>query len=199
VLTSTTRSAPRRPRATARRAGAVLALVVACALTAACGPADDAEPAPAVSYAGGDITEAQYVSIVRAVHACMVDKGYDVDDVTKRTDGVTYGFTFSGSGGGDGPSPNRQQDLVACEQQYGLMEAELAYQDQVALGGADREVVFAELAECLDTAGVPGVTSADSAQDVQDRIAALTDSGQDSSAAAACWTSYSTRLFGSLA
>lgn len=173
-------------------------LAVALVLLAGCsGTAVPDGPAPGPSYSAGPITEAQYVAIVRAVHACMVDKGYDVEDVSRRTDGVTYGFQFSGSGTGSG-SLSGQQDLVECEERYGLMAAEIAFQDQVALSGAEREAVYGQLIACLDAAGVTGITSASTALDVGAAIESLERSGADVSAATTCWTQYSTQLFGSL-
>jgi hypothetical protein len=165
---------------------------------AGCTTSDDGSvPTAGVSYGGGEISEAQYVSIVRAVHACMADKGYDVEDVQRRTDGVTYGFAFSGSAAErvDGRSPNGSRDLSDCEQVYGLPEAEVAYQDQQALSGAEREALYAQFVGCMDAAGLDGITVGDQAADVQDRLAAATDSGQDVGAAEGCWTQYSTRLF----
>jgi len=155
-----------------------------------------AEPAPGPSYSAGPITEAEYLSIVRAVHTCMADEGYDVEEVERRTDGVTYGFQFSGSGTGDGSSSG-QQDLVACEERYGLMAAEIAFQDQVALSGAEREAVYAQLVECLDGAGVTGITSSSTAADVGRAIEQLDRAGVDVTDATTCWNQYATQLFGS--
>ena len=169
-----------------------LGLLVAVAV-GACSTSPSA-PSPIASYAEGPITEAQYVAIVREVHACMADKGYEVDEVAKRMDGVTYGFSFSG--GSAGQSSNGQTDLVDCESQFGLMEAELAFQDQTSLTGAAREAAFADLSSCMEAAGIGGVSSADTAQDVQDRMAQLTESGADDTAAVSCWTQFSAQLFG---
>ncbi|NHT18051.1 hypothetical protein [Cellulomonas sp. IC4_254] len=154
------------------------------------------EPVPGPSYSAGPITEAEYLSIVRAVHSCMADEGYDVEDVERRTDGVTYGFQFSGSGTGSGSSSG-QQDLVACEERYGLMAAEIAFQDQVSLSGAEREAVYGQLIACLDGAGVTGITSSSTAADVGQAIQQLERAGTDVTDATTCWNQYSTRLFGS--
>lgn len=177
-------------------AGGVLGVLVL--LVAGCSsPARPVEPAPGPSYSSGPITEAEYVTIVRAVHTCMADKGYDVADVALRPDGVTYGFQFSGAGTSTG-SLSGQQDLVDCEQHYGLMEAELAYQDYALLSGAEREAVYGQLIACLDAAGVAGITSSATALDVGKAIEAVERTGADVSAATTCWTQYSTQLFGSL-
>ena len=194
VLRGSRTRGPRRESPPVAVRAAVLGVLVAAVLSACSTPGPT--PLPAVSSSGGTITEAQYLAVVRAVHSCMVDKGYDVSDVAKRTDGVTYGFTFGG--GTAGSSATGQNDLTGCEQQFGLMQAELAFQDQTALTGAAREAVFADLAACMDAAGVGGVSSADTAEDIQGRIARLSDSGEDSSGAASCWAQFSTQLFGSV-
>lgn len=141
------------------------------------------------------------MGIVRAVRQCMVDKGYDVNEVKKRPDGVTFGFTFSGGAGtqvdASGKTVSGPDDQAACEQQYGLMEAELAIQDQNAATGAEREATFADFAACLDTAGVHALSSADTVSQVQDKIARAVNDGGDGDAAGACWTQYKAQLFGS--
>lgn len=180
----------------ARGTGAFGLVLLPFLLVSACSPADPSpvEPTPMASYGGGPISEAQYLTIVRGVRECMIEKGFEADEVEKRLDGVTYGFTFSG---GSGPSDG--SDLVECEQQHGLMEAELAFQDQQALSGADREAVYAELIACLDAAGVPGATSSMDAPEVGQLIGTHKEAGEDVADAERCLTAYSAKLFGSSA
>lgn len=191
MLNSPTGSRLGGRRRSAGRPGVVL---VALLLMTACGSDEQVVPTPSVSYGGGTITEAEYVSIVRAVRHCMMEKGYETDEVEKRQDGVTYGFGFSGGGGQR--TTNGQEDLVSCEQEFALMEAELAFQDQHALTGAEREAAFSEFTSCMSAAGVSGITSALSVVEVQERMAELAEAGEDDSAAVACWTQHKSQLFG---
>jgi hypothetical protein len=169
-------------------------------LLAACAPTQET-PTPSLSYGGGQITEAQYVGIVRAVRECMVELGYDVTEVEPRRDGVTYGFGISGRGStglqSDGRTASAPDDQVVCEEQYGLMEAELAIQDQQALTGAELEAVFADFAACLEAAGLAGVGSGDSARDAQEAMDRFVEAGGDGEPVGACWTQYASQLFGS--
>ncbi|MBZ2199714.1 hypothetical protein [Occultella gossypii] len=162
-------------------------------LAACSSAAPEAQEPAGLAYEGGSISEAEYVALVSAVRQCMVDKGYDVDPVEMRDDDLTYGFSIGGGQVGDTSSG---QDLAACEQPLNFADAEIAFQEQNVLTGAEREQVMAEFITCLDDAGVPGITEQDSLEEITQRMVELEESGGDVQPAMACTNQYASRIFG---
>lgn len=149
-----------------------------------------------VAYDGGEITEDEYVAIVSAVRTCMVERGFDVSEVQKRMDGVSYGITISG---GDGPGDTTtQENLLACEARVNLMEAELAYQAQSVLAGAERDVIFDRFQACMTSAGFPGIAPEDSARDILDRLGPVIEERGRGTVEPAedCWNMFGVLLYG---
>lgn len=167
--------------------------VVAGALLGGCSSPPEPEDVSALTYEGGDITEAEYVALVTASQQCMAEKGYDVGPVELRDDQLTYGYSIYGGQVGD---TSASQDIAECEQPLNFAEAEIAYQEQHVLSGAERERVQAEFLTCLEDAGVAGVTADDSLEQITDRILQLQQSGEDTDAAMVCVNQYGSRLFG---
>jgi len=123
----------------------------------------------------------------------MDDKGWDVTPVEMRSDGLTYTFSVQGGTPGD---TSAMDDRLDCEGQFNLPDAEVAYQAQHALSGAEREAVFREFAGCMENAGVPGITVRDTVQHVAELVVGLGEAGEDNSAAVACLDQYGSRLYG---
>lgn len=172
------------------------ALVIVAVSLAACSAGETVTTNTGVEpYAGGPITEAQYKAIVQYAADCMLEKGYNPSAVERRSDGVTYGFELTG-GTTDGIEKSRE-DLQVCEGEVHLMEAEIAFQDQSALTGAERERVYAEFVTCMDEVGLTGVSSADDAETVQDKMAAFVENGGSEGAAQECYERFRNDLFGS--
>lgn len=173
------------------------ALAVALLAVALLGGCSNGEEAPAdvsaLVYEGGEITEAEYLALVGAVHQCMADKGYEVGPLEMREDGITYGFSITGGQVGDTSS---SQDFAACELPLNFAEAEIAYTEQNVLTGAERERLQAEFLACLEDAGVAGVTANESLEEITQRILRLEESGEDPDEALACVNQYASRLFG---
>lgn len=162
-------------------------------LSACTAPEPEAHGVSAIAYEGGPITEAEYLAIVTATHQCMVEKGYDVGPVEMRDDDLTY--TFSIYGGEVGGEANGRA-LHACEQPFNYAEAEVAYQDQNILTGAEREQVYAEFIACLEEAGIPGVSEQDSMDEIVRRLDELGAAGGDPDPGLTCVAEYSGRIFG---
>ena len=148
------------------------------------------------AYDGGEISEEEYVTIVQAVHDCMIDRGFSVTDVEKRADGLSYSFTIDG-GSGPGSMTGLENRLV-CEGRLNLAEAEIAYQAQHVLAGAEHDVVFQLFATCMDGAGFPDVSADDTSEQIRDRVATVLDAeGPEAiEQAESCWNMYGALLFG---
>lgn len=171
------------------------ALVVVAVSLAGCTAGEAVTTSVGVEpYEGGPITEAQYKAIVQYAANCMLEKGYEPSSVERRSDGVTYGFGLSGSAGGMETS---REDLLACEAEVHLMEAEIAFQDQSALTGTERERVYAEFITCMEEVGVMGITSADDADAVMDKMALFVENGGSEPGSTACYQRFRNDLFGS--
>lgn len=181
-------------RTVGRLLGAALLVVIAAALAGCSHDSTSTEAdGSAIGYDGGEITEAEYVQIVGAARQCMVDLGYDATEVEKRPDGLTYWFAIEGGAVGDSDTADDHQ---RCVEQYDLPQAEVAYQDQNVVTGAEREVILADFAQCMDKAGFPGATLYDSYEEILDRIAVATDYGRLDTEASRCLTDYGSRLYG---
>ncbi len=168
-----------------------LALVVLATSLAACGAGGAASTTAGVDpYEGGEISEARYKGIVQYVRDCMEEQGYSVTDVYQRDDGLTYAYDFEDRMGDDD-----FELLSECEGEVHLMDAEVAYQDQNTLTGAEREEQFALFAECMTNAGVE-VTAADDGAAVAEKMRAFVDGGGAEMPVTSCYTRYSTRLYG---
>lgn len=150
------------------------------------------EPDPPTPYTGGPISEAEYVRIVASIRQCMIREGYEVGPVEMRPDGISYGFSITGSVPGD---TSAHDDLLECEAQFNLPQAEVAYVNQHSLTGAERERVLAEFVTCMDEAGFPGVTSSDTIQEINERVAATQGSAKFDEGVV-CLDQYGGRLYG---
>lgn len=176
------------------RATALAAALLTVSLLGACSDGDDRpDDVSALAYEGGEITEAAYLALVSAVRQCMADKGYEVGPIEKREDRVTYGFAITGGQVGDTSS---SQDFAACELPLNFADAEIAYQEQNVLAGAERERLQGEFLACLEAAGVGGVTADVPLEEITQRILRLEESGENPDEAFACVSQYASRLFG---
>lgn len=173
-----------------------LALVVLAASLAACSGSEAASTTAGVEpYEGGEISEAEYKGIVQYARDCMEEKGYPVGDVYQRDDELTYTFDLDGTLAEMGDADRRQEDMLACEAEMNYADAEIAYQDQNVLSGAEREEKFAEFAECMSGAGVE-VTAADDGAAVTEKIRAFVDAGGAEMPVMSCYDRFSVRLYG---
>lgn len=156
--------------------------------------AESAIASPSVTpYEGGPITEDHYKEIVEYAAACLRDKGYPAGPVEKRIDGVSYGFELHYPAGT--PYRDSTAELLACEADVNLKEAEVVYTTQVRLLDVARDKAFAEFAECL---AVEDVIVAE-----EDTLATVMDKAQESLATggrlgwtAMCLDGYTPRLYG---
>lgn len=133
------------------------------------------------------------MAIVYAIRSCMLDQGFDANPVEMRSDGLTYTFTVSGGTPGD---TTIMEARDGCSMKFNFWEAEVAYQEQNVVTGAEREEMWKNFISCLDDAGVPGVTDTETLEEISQRIAALEDAGHDTSAAATCLNDFANRIFG---
>lgn len=172
----------------------IVAGLVALATTAACTPGEaEVQDGSAIAYEDGPITEAEYRTIVAAVRQCMMDLGYDVTEIEMRPDGVTYWF---GIEGGTGEDLSSADDHEACAWEYNLPQAEVAYQEQNVLTGAEWEASFDDFIACLEDAGISGITPEDSLKTITVRVQEFENAGNNGSAATVCMNDYSPRIFG---
>ncbi len=173
-----------------------LALVVlAVSLTACSGGQAASTTAGVEPYEGGEISEAQYKGIVQYARDCMEEKGYPVGDVYQREDELTYTFDLDGSAAEMGDVEKRQDDLQVCESEMNYADAEIAYQDQNVLSGAEREERFTEFSACMAGTGVE-VTAADDGAAVREKIRAFVDAGGAEQPVMSCYDRFSVRLYG---
>lgn len=130
--------------------------------------------------------------IVASIRECMIREGYEVGPVEMRPDGISYGFAVTGGAPGD---MSAHDDRLACEANFNLPQAEVAYVNQHTLTGAERERIFAEFVACMDEAGFPGVTSSDTIQEINERVVATQGSAKFDEGVI-CLDQYGGRLYG---
>ena len=133
------------------------------------------------------------MAIITAIQQCMSEKGFSVTPVEMRPDKLTYTFWVEGGSPGD---TSAMEDRLECEARFNLPEAEVAFQAQHMLKGAEREAVLADFIDCMTEAGVAGLTGQDTFDVVASRIDALREGGGDDTAALACLDQFAPRLFG---
>ncbi|MHA7135186.1 hypothetical protein [Oerskovia turbata] len=156
--------------------------------------AESATAGPSVApYTGGPITEDHYKEIVEHAATCLRDKGYPAGPVEKRIDGVSYGFEI------DYPAGmvyrDSMTDLLACEAEVNLREAEVVYTNQVRLRGVAPDKAFTQFAECMAEVDVI-VTEEDTLATVTDKAAGALVADGPLGWAAMCLDSYTPRLYG---
>lgn len=131
-------------------AGALLSLVLLTVLSS-CG--GTAEPAPSDKPP----TLAEYRKAVEAGAACVEDAGFQTTEIREGADGVTLEFNIIAS------SDEISGVATACYEKHTLA-VERAYFWSNIPTGAERDRLHGKLLECIEAAGVSGVSRADSEQ-----------------------------------
>lgn len=102
------------------------------------------------------VTLAEYKQALEATKSCVNEAGFETSDLRVSPDGVLWGFQISSSGPGD------ESGIEAYDQcrPIHLEEIERAYFAANIPTGAKRDELVTEMIECLESAGVEGVTHA---------------------------------------
>jgi enamine deaminase RidA (YjgF/YER057c/UK114 family) len=152
-----------------KHCGAIFALMLVVMTTGACGTGSPSTEnmSPA--------TEAQYRQALENARDCFQSAGFEADEVQKIDDSVRWSFAYDSSEGVDEAAAERTYD--ACMRQAGVAAIARSYWLSQVPTGAEREKMFEQLWDCLDSVGVntTGLSSASQVEDIVRRAVELPD------------------------
>jgi len=124
-------------------------------------------------------TAAEYRQAVELTRSCVEDAGFSVGPIAEAPDGISLQFSIDTP---EGAEADVDAAYSACEEEH-LLEVATAYLGGRHLTGEAREQAMQELVDCLENAGITGLSVAET--DSRVFVRAIMDYGEDSPEASA--------------
>jgi hypothetical protein len=152
-----------------KHCGAIIALMLVVMTTGACGTSS-----PSTENTSS-VTEAQYRQALEEARTCMKQAGFEPLEVEPDPEGRGFSFGFSAGNGVDAAAAERTYD--ACIEKAGVDALARSYWLAQVPTGAEREKMFEQLWDCLNSVGVntSGLTSESKVEDIVRQAADLPD------------------------
>lgn len=131
-------------------------------------------PAREQAPADGIVTLAEYRGAIEAEARCVQEAGYQTSSIKPKPDGIMLDFSISVPAGIDWEQFDEDAASSAkdsCYEQYARVVERQYFQQNIPTG-TERDAMFDAMLQCLNDAGVTGLTRSDSEQDVVASIVA---------------------------